>query len=249
MGTTSAVYRGDCIEWMEAYDGAPIKLIVTDPPYTLPSWSGGGFMDESKRDWINEMDVDNLSRGYSIERFAELAERVQGGKINAYFFCNKLQIPDYFRAYVEQRKCKFDILMWHKTNAMPTFHGKYLTDTEYILYFRNGGGCNPKTYDDAKTFWLADINQADKKKWKHPTIKPLSIVRTLIRNSSEPGELVADPFLGSGTTRVAAHIEGRSFLGCEMDERWYGVQEERYQKECHGVEAINGHTITQQTLF
>ena len=59
METTSAVYRGDCIEWLESYDGAPIKLIVTDPPYTLPSWSGGGFMDESKRDWINEMDVDN----------------------------------------------------------------------------------------------------------------------------------------------------------------------------------------------
>ena len=134
------VYNADCIEWMSAYSGPAIDLIVTDPPYTLPSWSGGGFMDESKRDWIKEMDVDNLSRGYSIEAFADLAEKVQGGKINAYFFCNKLQIPDYFRVYVEQRKCKFDILMWHKTNAMPTFHGKYLTDTEYILYFRNGGG-------------------------------------------------------------------------------------------------------------
>ena len=207
METTSAVYRVDCIEWLEAYDGAPIKLIVTDPPYFLPSWTGGGIF-EKKQGWMDEMNVDNLARGYSIERFAELAEKVQGGKINVYFFCNKLQIPDYFRVYVEHRKCKFDILMWHKTNSMPTFNGKYLTDTEYILYFRNGGGCNPKTYYDAKTFWLTDINLADKKKWKHPTIKPLSIVRTLIRNSSEPGELVADPFLGSGTTRVAAFFEG-----------------------------------------
>ena len=245
----SDVYNMDSFAFLEKYQGTPIKLAICDCPYFLPSWSGGGFMDESKREWISEMRVDTLSRGYSIEAYADLIEQAQGGRINAYFFCNKLQIPDYFRVYVEKKKCKFDILSWHKSNAMPTFHGKYLTDTEYILYFRNKGGCNPKSYEDAKTYFFGEINLGDKKKWQHPTIKDLGIIRTLIRNSSEPGELVFDGFLGSGTTRVACAIEGRDFVGCEIDKKFYDLQEKRYNAEIKGIETINGHTITQQSLF
>lgn len=246
----STVFNTDCMEFMQSYNGEPPKLIVTDPPYDLPSWSGGGFMDESKRDWIAQMNVDNLSRSYDIETFATLVDKMQKGNINIYFFCNKLQIPQYFDEYVNKRKCKFDILSWHKTNAMPTFKGKYLTDTEYILYFRNHGGCDPQSYEDAKTFFLQDINIKDKSKWVHPTIKPLNIVRTLIRNSSKENDLMFDPFLGSGTSRVASFLENRRFLGCELDKSFYDLQQRRYDKEClNTVKTDNGLTITQNTLF
>lgn len=246
----SETYNCDCLKWLEEYSGEPIKLVVTDPPYDLPSWSGGGFMDESKKDWIAQMNVDNLSKSYSIPYFAGLLKKVQGGKINAYFFCNKLQIPEYFKVYVQDEGCKFDILTWHKTNAMPTFHGKYLTDTEYILYFRNaGGGCDPQSYDDAKTYFLGDINLSDKKKWSHPTIKPLNIARTLIRNSSKEGDIVFDGFLGSGTTRVAAYAEGRRFLGCELDKKWYAIQQERYEKECQNIVRAGNRIVKELSLF
>lgn len=241
---------GDCLSWMRSYQGAPIDLIVTDPPYFLPSWDGGKFFQtETRQKWIADMSVSNLSDSYDMYGFADLLNTIQDGKINAYFFCNKLQIPDYFKVYVEKYKCKFDILCWHKSNPLPTCNGKYLTDTEYILYFRNCGKCHPGGYEDARTYFLGEVNVTDKKKWSHPTIKPLHIVRTLIRNSSNPGELVFDPFLGSGTTRVAAAIEGRGFLGCEIDEKFYKIQEARYKAEISGIEEINGHTITQQSLF
>lgn len=140
----SNVYHCDCMQFMREYGGRAPKLVVTDPPYDLPSWAGGGFMDESKREWISQMNVDNLSNSYDIETFASLLEAMQDGKLNVYFFCNKLQIPKYIEEYVIKRNCKFDILCWHKGNAMPTFKGKYLTDTEYILYFRNRGGVTRK---------------------------------------------------------------------------------------------------------
>lgn len=180
------------------------------------------------------MNVDNLSKSYNIDYYADLLYKAQGGKINAYFFCNKLQIPQYFKTYVERYKCKFDILTWHKQNAMPTFKGKYLTDTEYILYFRNKGGCNPQCYEDAKTWWVKGINAKDKKKYGHPTIKPIDIVRTLIRNSSSEGDLVFDGFLGSGTTRVACYFEKRNFIGCELDNKFFKMQEERFIEETTG---------------
>ena len=249
----SEVYNTDSIEFLKNYniEEGKIDLVITDPPYELPSWSGGGFMNEEKRDWINEMNVDNLSRSYNIEKYAEMLYNVQGGKINAYFFCNKLQIPEYFRVYIGKYKCKFDILTWHKDNAMPTFKGKYLTDTEYILYFRNKGGCAPKCYEDAKTWWVKSINIKDKEKYGHPTIKPLDIVRTLIRNSSKEGDLVFDGFLGSGTTRIGCYLEKRNFIGCEIDEKFYHIQEERFLEDIMGEKKIydNNRLVKQLNLF
>ena len=248
----SDVYNVDCIEFLQNYN--PVKfgkidLVVTDPPYNLPSWRGGGFMNEEKTAWINEMNVDNLSKSYDIDKYADLLYKVQGGKINAYFFCNKLQIPQYFKTYVERYNCKFDILTWHKTKAMPTFNRKYLTDTEYILYFRNKGFCNPASYEDAKTYWIKDINIADKKKYGHPTCKPLNIVRTLIRNSSNKGDLVFDGFLGSGTTRVACYIENRNFVGCELDKVFFELQEKRFKDDTHTLNNNERGNVKQLTLF
>lgn len=249
----SEVYNNDGIKFLEEYKGERIHLVVTDPPYELPSWAGGGFMNEKtvRPDWINEMNVDNLSKSYNIDYYADLLYKAQGGKINAYFFCNKLQIPQYFKTYVERYKCKFDILTWHKQNAMPTFKGKYLTDTEYILYFRNKGGCNPQCYEDAKTWWVKGINAKDKKKYGHHTIKPIDIVRTLIRNSSSEGDLVFDGFLGSGTTRVACYFEKRNFIGCELDNKFFKMQEERFIEETTGEQTMdyNGNKVTQLGLF
>ena len=246
----SEVYNIDCFEYLDSYAGDKIDLVLTDPPYSLSSWSGGGFITNAvNAEWISEMNVDNLAKSYDIERYADLLYKVQKGKINAYFFCNKLQIPEYFHTYVDKYKCKFDILTWHKTNAMPTFKGKYLTDTEYVLYFRNKGGCDPQNYDDAKTWWLIDINQKDKKKYPHPTIKPMEIVRTLIRNSSKEGDLVFDGFFGSGTTRVACYFENRDFIGCELDKNFYQLQEDRYLQDTRGEQRINGRILKQLQLF
>ena len=104
-------------------------------------------------------------------------------KVNLYIFCNGEQIPFYIRFFVLERKCKMDIIIWNKTNALPLFNNKYLSDKEYCLYFRKGGYCSPKSYEDAKTIFLYSINIKDKKKCKHPTIKPESLIRKLIRNS------------------------------------------------------------------
>ena len=248
----SEVHNVDSIEFLKNYSigGGKIDLVLTDPPYDLPSWRGGGFMNEKnvRKEWRNEIDVENLSRSYDIDKYADLLYKVQGGKINAYFFCNKLQIPQYFKTYVERYKCRFDILSWHKNNAMPTFKGKYLTDTEYVLYFRNKGGCNPQCYDDAKTYWIKNINVEDKKKYGHPTCKPLDIVRTLIRNSSKMGDLVFDGFLGSGTTRVACYIEERNFIGCELDKNFFQIQEMRFKNDTQELSTKKETKIEQLTL-
>lgn len=116
-----------------------------------------------------------------------------------------------------------DILIWRKTNAMPLFCNKYLTDKEYCLYFRRGGYCQPMTYEKAKTVYDEPINIKDKRKYEHPTVKPLRIIQTIVENSSRVGELVLDPFIGSGTTAVACKNLNRRYIGFEVNETFYNV--------------------------
>lgn len=176
---------------------------------------------------LRSLEEANLTKGYDIESVCSELMRVMK-EPNIYIWCNKKQIMPYLKFFVEEYHCKFDILFWNKTNAMPTYSNKYLTDCEYLLYFRKGKGkCFPESYEDAKTVYIAPINAADKKKYKHPTIKPLDLTRKIIRNSSRDGDIILDPFAGSGTTAVACLLEGRKSISIEREKHYCAVIKER----------------------
>lgn len=223
----------DCIEGMKTLADNSIDLIVTDPPYDIGSINGGGSVNTVKKlnKSLQDLRKADLIKGYDIVAFGEEALRVMN-EINIYFWCNKKQIPTYFDFYVNKHKCTFDILAWHKTNALPTYSNKYLSDTEYLLYFRKGKGkCFPESYEDAKTYYVAPINHKDKKLWGHPTIKPLDITEKIIRNSTRQGQTVLDPFSGSGTTAIACINNNRNFIGFELDKDYYDISLNRIEKE------------------
>jgi len=141
--------------------------------------------------------------------------------INIYIWCNKEQIPKYLEYYVSKLGCSFDIIKWVKTNPVPTYNNKYMSDTEYCLYFRKAGFCKPQNYKDGSTLFTHPINKKDKNLYNHPTIKPIEIIDRLIRNSSKEGDLIFDPFMGSGTTGVSALKHNRRFIGCEIDKDYF----------------------------
>lgn len=222
-----SLYNDDCLKILKDMPDRSVDLVVTDPPYEVSS-DGGGIYNKVIR--LNKslqelVDLD-ITSGYDFENINKELVRIMKN-INAYFWCNKLQIPRYFNFYVNELGCKFDIIRWEKTNPIPTYHNKYLTDTEFCLYFRKGGYCSPNSYEDAKTYFVAPINAKDKRLWRHPTIKPLEIIERLVRNSSKPDEIVFDPFMGSGTTGVACKNLGRNFIGCEISKEYFEIAEER----------------------
>ena len=126
-------------------------------------------------------------------------------------------------------KCKFDIICWHKTNALPTYSNKYLSDTEYCLHFKKGASVHPESYEDAKTYYIAPINHKDKKEYNHPTIKPLDLIEKFVRNSTKKDDLILDPFMGSGTTGVACKKSNRDFIGIEFNKEYYNIAKERIE--------------------
>lgn len=225
---TVNLYQGDCLEILKKLPENSIDLLLTDPPYVLNT-KGGGTVNKKMKlsESLADVEKAKIINGYDIELFGQEFLRVMK-EINAYFWCNKAQIYDYLKFYVGQLKCKFDIICWHKTNALPTYSNKYLSDTEYLLYFRKGKGkCFPHSYEDAKTYYLSVSNLKDKKVWKHPTIKPLCVTEKIIRNSSKETHTILDPFMGSGTTGVACINTNRNFIGVELDEKYYKIAEER----------------------
>lgn len=238
------IYNEDCLEGMKRIPDGSVNLIVTDPPYIVSRSRGGSVNNIKKLNVsLQDLDVAKLRDGYNIAAFAEHVKRLQGNRINAYFWCNKIQIPDYLRTYVDGLKCKFEIIAWHKQNALPTYYNKYLSDTEYCLYFHTGGFTHPANYEDAKTYEVGYINHEDKRKWGHPTIKPLPIIQRIVRNSSQAGSIVLDPFIDSGTTAIAAMREGRHFIGFELNEEYFGKAVERIERERKAMAAV----IQQQT--
>lgn len=230
------LYNDDCMEVLRKLKDKSIDLVVTDPPYKVNATGGGGSINKVKKLNVSlkELNEAKIDKGYDIREVGLELVRVMKN-INIYIWCNKLQIPEYFNFYVNELGCKFDILCWHKTNALPSYKNKYLSDTEYCLYFRKGGYCDPaqtereERYENAKTFYLAPLNQRDKLTYKHPTIKPLDFTKKIIKNSSKEGEVVLDIFMGSGTTGVACKQLNRSFIGVELNKEYFEIARARIE--------------------
>ena len=102
-----------------------------------------------------------------------------------YVFCSKDQLPQLLNFAVDNG-LKYDLLTWHKTNPVPTCNNKYLSDTEYIVFMRNGANLYG-SYETKRKYFITQTNTADKKAYGHPTPKPVPIIRTLIENSTLVG--------------------------------------------------------------
>lgn len=239
------IYCMDCLDGMKMIPDNSIDLIVTDPPYILETSGAGIFGKKSddyakKRLCINKKwytngeryvmkNIDTMKNGISDQYLEEFCRVMK--KINIYIFCSQKQIMQYLDFFVKKRKCNWNLISWHKQNVIPACGNKYLSDTEYCLFFRESGVKVYGDYTTKRTFYVTKINTKDKNKWKHPTIKPLEIIKNLVLNSSEGGGIILDPFMGSGTTAVAAIQLKRNFIGFEISEDYYNIANERIRNE------------------
>lgn len=215
------IYNKDCIEGLKELPDNSIDLVVMDPPYDLLK-SGGGAFGYANRQYHSQ--IETMSQGITNDILEMILSKCK--KVNAYIWCNKRQLRQYFD-YLDDNGCMIDLLTWHKTNPTPSCGNKYLSDTEYLIYTREKGVKLYGTYETKRKWYVSSLNTADKKKYGHPTVKPLEIIKNLITNSSRGGDLVLDPFMGSGTTAVAAKLLGRHYVGFEINSDYYRIAEAR----------------------
>lgn len=122
---------GDCQELLKNIPDKSIDLIVTDPPYEIAT-SGAGLYKQADKQYVKELN--SIKDGFAPEILDELCRVMK--KINIYIWCSQKQIITLLDYFVKQKKCNWNLLCWHKSNPIPACGNKYLTDTEYCLFFR-----------------------------------------------------------------------------------------------------------------
>lgn len=216
------ILNGDCFDLLKKLKDNSVDLIVTDPPYEFAQHGGGGAFGSKKREYHNELEDSKIVDGFDYSLLNEFIRVMK--KVNLYIWCNKEQLLTYLKFF---ENYNVDLLTWHKTNPVPTCNNKYLSDTEYLLFFREKGVKVYGSYKTKKKYYVTPTNKSDKEKYNHPTVKPLEIINNLVINSSQDNDVILDPFMGSGTTGVAALQNNRKFIGMEIDENYFSIAKER----------------------
>ena len=223
MTSNFKIAHGDCLSLMKKLPDNSIDLVVTDPPYDVHAGKGGGAF--GNRSSFKEIDF--MSNGFDKSILDELIRVMK--KVNIYIFCSQKQIPLLINYFAVENKCNLNLLTWHKTNPVPACKNKYLSDTEFIFFAREKGVPILGEYKTKKTYYVTPLNTKEKKLYNHPTVKPQEILQNLIVNSSNENDIVLDPFMGSGSTGVAALNNKRRFIGIELNKEYVKTATERIE--------------------
>lgn len=227
------IYLMDCLDLMHSIKDNSIDLIFADPPYNLSKSnfivkspiSGGKDITTNKGYWDN---VGNEAHEEFSHQWIDEAYRIlkDGGSIWVAGTYHNIYTIGHIIT-----QTGFEILneiLWHKTDATPNFsRTRFVADHENFIWARKGkkhifNYSLMTTLNNGKqmrSLWSRGKTAGGKR--IHPTQKPLWLVERVILSTSKEGDIVMDPFMGSGTTAVAAQKLNRHFVGSELDPTYF----------------------------
>ncbi len=241
------ILRGDCVAAMRGLPDASVDLVFADPPYNLQLKGTLHRPDNSKVDAVDDA-WDQFDTFAAYDRFTRdwLAEARRvlkpGGAIWVIGSYHNI-----FRVGATMQDLGYWILndvIWRKSNPMPNFRGKRLTNAHETLIWasRSEGAKYTFNYEALKALnegvqmrsdWMLPLctgherlKDADGNK-AHPTQKPESLLHRVILATTNKGDVVLDPFFGTGTTGAVARMLGRNFIGIEREDAYIAVAEKR----------------------
>ena len=234
--TSSLILNQDCLSALKTLEEESVDLLLTDPPYNLGlfmqnrdtnlkamrenNFVSAGWDDLDFSDWNNSMDC----------FFSEAARIVRKGGSMIVFMAvinvgSIISLAEKYGFYYKTTGT------WHKLNPMPrNMNLHFINSTESWIYFTNGsktGTFNNKGEALHDFYETAVTPKNERAHGKHPTQKPLQLMSHFVKVLSNPGDTVLDPFMGSGSTGVAAVINGRKFIGIELDPVYFQIAQSR----------------------
>ena len=221
--------QGDCFEKMKLIPDHSIDLILCDPPYNLANYSTGNI----KFDWRSDINND-VAKWDEIpfNPFDLVSEfkRILSPKANIFIFCSYNLLAKFHEAF-DPIFDTFQFMVWHKTNPVPNIRkSSFLNSCELIVCLWNKGHTwNFTKQNEMHNFIESPICMGPErlKNPKHPTQKPVKILKHIIKIASNPNDVVLDMFMGVGSTGVAAKMLDRRFIGIEIDEEYFNAAKKR----------------------
>ena len=242
----NTILRGDCIEGMRSLPDACIDLVFADPPYNLQLGGDLARPDGSHVDAVTDAwdkfdsfaAYDRFTREWLIEARRVLKPTGSLWVIGSYH--------NIFRVGAIMQDMGFWILndiVWRKANPMPNFKGTRFTNAHETLIWASMGEKAKYTFNyramktlndelQMRSDWVLPICGGQERIKRggtkaHPTQKPEALLYRVMLSTSNKGDLVLDPFFGTGTTGAVAKRLGRDWIGCEREADYIEVAEER----------------------
>ncbi|OAN77227.1 modification methylase [Sulfitobacter sp. EhC04] len=241
------ILAGDCIDVMNALPENSVDLIFADPPYNLQLRGDLVRPDNSKVDAVDD-EWDQFASFAVYDKFTrawlKAARRLLKPNGAIWVIGSYHNIFRVGAALQDQGFWILNDVVWRKSNPMPNFRGKRFTNAHETMIWA-GKGENAKytfNYEALKALnegiqmrsdWVLPIctgherlkdDAGDK---AHPTQKPESLLHRILVGSTNPGDVVLDPFFGTGTTGAVAKMLGRDFIGIEREEAYRKVATKR----------------------
>ena len=240
------IIKGDCVEVLNNLPEKSVDLIFADPPYNLqlsqdlwrPNLTKVNAVDDAWDQFSNFEEYDVFTRNWLTACRRVLSDTgtlwVIGSYHNIYRVGNILQNLGFWI---------LNDIVWVKTNPMPNFRGVRFTNAHETLLWaqKEKGARYTFNYQDMKTLneglqmrsdWVLPLCTGTERvrlngHKAHSTQKPEALLYRVILSSSNPGDVVLDPFFGTGTTGAVAKRLHRHWIGIEQDEEYVGVAQER----------------------
>ncbi|MDD3688096.1 MAG: site-specific DNA-methyltransferase [Bacteroidales bacterium] len=251
------LYHGDCIEILhDSIEEETVDLIFADPPYNL---SGNGLKWTNNKTGGNWYMVNEKWDKMTAPEYLKFTRKWIGGCHKAlknggslYVSCSYHNVSEVM-IVMKQLQFKINnIITWQKTNAMPNMTRRVFTHSaEFVVWGVKGEKwifnydelrkLNPERQKDGSLKQMRDVWQlplvqgrerirGENGRALHPTQKPEELLRRIIPASSNIGDLILDPFVGSGTTAVVAKKLGRNWIGIDNNLDYVKISEERIGK-------------------
>jgi modification methylase len=244
------ILAGDCIEVMNALPENSVDLIFADPPYNLQLKGDLHRPDNSKVDAVDD-DWDQFDSFRAYDEFTtewlKAARRILKPNGAIWVIGSYHNIFRVGAALQNQGYWILNDVVWRKSNPMPNFRGKRFTNAHETMIWasKSEGAKYTFNYEALKALnegvqmrsdWVLPIctgherlkdENGDK---AHPTQKPESLLHRVLVGSTNPGDVILDPFFGTGTTGAVAKMLGRNFIGIEREEAYRKVAEKRISK-------------------
>ena len=221
----SKITHGDCRDYLPKLKDESIDCIITDPPYSglvnKSKANGGRFTKD-----INHIEFDDMSeRAFLLFMKPIFREMYRIAKMGSHLYC--------FTDWKQLRNMMdtLELTGWKVVNVVCWDKGHfgtgagYRSQTEYILVFSKGL---------SKTFNLKNVGNVIKAKRQnklHPHQKPSELIDIFVRNSTQEGDVVLDPFIGCGTTAVVSKALGREYIGYELSENYVKIAENQLSQK------------------
>lgn len=224
-----SIYNDDCLKFVKKAITSKLKVnhIITDPPYNISKENNFNTLSNRKGIYFGDWD-NNFNYLSWIKDYLKLLDK-DGSII---IFCSYLFLSSIINELENNNIIVKDLIIWKKTNPMPrNTERRYVQDMEFAIWGvnKNSKWIFNKKKNQPYLRSLFEFPIVTGKNRFHPTQKNLELMEELILIHTKKDDLILDPFMGSGTTGVAAIKNNRKFIGIEKDESYFNISKNRLE--------------------